>query len=815
MKRFCLWLLFMGEVFHLSAQKGTDYSGRLGAPQPPASYNNINQKSWIDILTDNQFRWRPPYTVHLPIQPAHSSDWVHVSPSLFVTRLHVTDKVTTRDARARQAALSEETWLMQFAFDKPAFLPDFRLSSLSLTENKYPVVTGDYYANDLYYKISYAVSRIDEKQSLLNATISVKNEDVEPQQAEVRVKIGFHPGNKLFNYHYIPFYWDVSKWLPYHEISLEQNNIFNKGLIVGKIHPGSMLLSWEKENSFSDEDYEKRARVTRASGYVLPNFRLHHLQDCILAQAYLDPGETKEFSVSLLVNTDRINEYHLSYLKEATPEQIRQQSLEDFKNLFSERNTRLSFPTEQWDDIFSELQLSTLQLLVDQGNPEMFMPTQGGSSERFFVWVWEAVEMLRPMLRTGQFEPVKKALQFIFSLQNAGVPPEGRFTTTQGAVGTTGPRWANTTGAALALACDYYLYSKDESFLNQYLPKILEAMNWIAGEISATRKLNPDGTRPITYGLMPFAVATDGDIGYIVSFTDSYTFWGFSKAVSLLQRIGHRDTGKFQKELALYQQDILTTVEKLSHPGGFIDRKILTDDRDTRITSKFENTVSMASIAYTGIMDPQSELFQRFVHFYEDSLADGYFMGKMDREIVYIGNPEHVWQDIYLETAQWKKAFAATQVNLKYGITHDTYQTQERFSKRDPAFTAWQPNGSGNGRMLDMMLNSLYFENNEEEVTLCGAMPFEWLRKNEKTLLNNLYTLNGKVNLDIQLTDSKSCLITLSALDPKALPRKIRFPESLHAVALSRSVKKEGNGMFTLMKPLNTIKFKISDNSDF
>lgn len=31
-----------------------------------------------------------------------------------------------------------------------------------------------------------------------------------------------------------------------------------------------------------------------------------------------------------------------------------------------------------------------------------------------FVWVFEAVQMLRPMLRTGQFESVKKSLDYIF-----------------------------------------------------------------------------------------------------------------------------------------------------------------------------------------------------------------------------------------------------------------------------------------------------------------------------------------------------------------------------------------------------------------
>lgn len=42
-------------------------------------------------------------------------------------------------------------------------------------------------------------------------------------------------------------------------------------------------------------------------------------------------------------------------------------------------------------------------------------------------------------------------------------------------------------------------------------------MGWTVGELRATRKLNPDGSRPLHYGLMPFGCATDGDIGRIVA----------------------------------------------------------------------------------------------------------------------------------------------------------------------------------------------------------------------------------------------------------------------------------------------------------
>jgi len=58
------------------------------------------------------------------------------------------------------------------------------------------------------------------------------------------------------------------------------------------------------------------------------------------------------------------------------------------------------------------------------------------------------------MLRLGHFQAVRRALDFIFSLQDAGCPPSGKLTTTAGAVGTMGPKCLNTTGALEYPICD-------------------------------------------------------------------------------------------------------------------------------------------------------------------------------------------------------------------------------------------------------------------------------------------------------------------------------------------------------------------------
>lgn len=183
----------------------TDSADIFGIP----TYTNINNKSWEQILSENTFDWQPPYTVHLPIQPVHSADWVHVDAALNGTRRHITPDVSF--GPSYEEAQRQKTRIVQFAFEDPAVVPDFRLSTLSLTGNKYPVVTGDFYSRDMYYQIEYICTPVDEDQSLLSLHVSVTNESENKQRAHVRSKINFQRENDLFDYHYNPFDWDANK----------------------------------------------------------------------------------------------------------------------------------------------------------------------------------------------------------------------------------------------------------------------------------------------------------------------------------------------------------------------------------------------------------------------------------------------------------------------------------------------------------------------------------------------------------------------------------------------------------------------------
>lgn len=768
----------------------------------------IDSKSWYELLEERPYEYRPPYTINLLIQPVHSPSWIYVNPSMAVSRRYVSTGLTNNVEKTR-VAKHQEDMVMQFAFDDPAFMPDFRLTNIHLADGKYPVATADYFANDLYYKIEYSACQLQGTQNALGVKIEIKNEGYVDKTANVRVKLGYYPEDEIFDYHYMPYWWDNTKWKPYDKISMSGYDILKEGKNIGQVVPEGMTIEWEKKKEYSDEDYDDLLypQVWFGSGFVLMQYRLKDIQDVIHASKPLKPGESTHFSIKLLVDDTDNSQFGL--LASLKPEDIKDKALEGFRKEFSDDAASMSFDKDKWSDRFTALQLSIKQMLLEYPNVTGWQTAQGGSSERFGVWVFEAVTMLRPMIRTGQLTDVRKGLDFIFSLQDSGCPPAGRFTTTEGAVGTTGPRWANTTGMALILASEYYEYTHDEDFLNVYLPKVMKAIHWIVGEIKATRKLNADGSRPLTYGIMPYAVGCDADTGFCLSDTDVMTFWGFRKAVEMLEYINHPEAPELLKELSLYHEDLLYVIDHLTHENGFIDRIVPIDGVRQQIQPKFDITDSMIPMVMAGIMREDSQTYVNYMNFCEKNYSAGEFLGGLDREIMYTNQCEHNWQQIYLRLGQWKKAFFVTHTNLRYGMSQDAFQTSERISLRNPAFAPWQPNGSANGRIIDMMLNAFYFENGKDTATVLGCMPFQWIRDNGGAEVRNILTMNGKVCVKVSPSSKGKYSLKISSDGP--LPSVVRIPEHLNASPVSHNVSKAGEGWFKVRRGCPTAEFRISE----
>ena len=762
------------------------------------SYCNLENKSWNEVIQLNEREWAPPYSVHLPLHPPHTSTFVYMDCALNAYALTTPPNIKTGMDGLWDYLNTLEVMIVQFAFGEASFIPDFRLSTIELTEGRFPIAKASYSAWDMLYEIEYFSSRVDDKQNALWVKVSVCNESLKACETHVRAKVNFQKERQLFDYHYAPFYWDNSKWRKDASVSLNGNDIYRNEQLIGSVKDNNFEMEWEDSLRFKDEDYNKSFCCSNPY-FVQPSMRLKEAENLIHFHSKLEPGEKRSFTLALLTVTDKITETQCASLKNTKRKDARKSILDEFKAISaSPDRAQLHLPQNNMDKAFSAMQISSQQMLIDFEDTIGLQPCQGGSSERFYVWVWEAMCMLRPMLQLGHFNEIRKVIDFIFSLQDGGCPPVGEFNSLEGAIGTTGPRWMNATGSALTLAADYYNYSHDEDFLKEYLPKMLRGAAWITGEIKATRKLNPDGSRSPVYGLMPFGCSTDGDDGYVVAFSDAFSYYGLEKFLKLLKMIDHPKYEELYTEVKQYKEDINIAINYMQQDNGYIDRKIILDPSKGRIAHKFNNTCGCQKICYADIIQADDERFKKHIEYCEKHTNAGFFVGEMDRDIVYIGNPEHAWHNIYLKLGEWKKAFSLLQVNLKYGMSNDAFLVQERFSKTDPAYTPWQPNSSGNGRMLEMICNQFYFEYEDSNwgftTTFFAAIPPSWFELNPEIALKGFYTTEGRISIEVEQYKFKITCEEFTLKD-----RIIRFPEYLKVKIASELAEDLGKGFFKVI----------------
>ena len=772
------------------------------------SYSELESQSWLKVMRTNERQWQSPYSVHLPLHPPRSQTFVYMDCACNAYTLPVLPGIQSRMDGLLEILSSIETMIVQFAFDTPAFVPDFRLARIELAEGRFPFPKLSYFAWDLLYEIEYCCSRIDAKQNALWIKVAVTNHNAVPREAHVRAKVNFQKERDLFDYHYVPFYWDASKWRPDLSVGLSEGGAIQRnGRFLGRIKTNDFDLAWEDSISFKDEDYPFTGG--RPPYLVPPNMRLKDAQGLLHFSGALAPGERKEFVLALLTEHAEITPTHQAALDSVSMSEAWSQTLTELKSI-TELDTcpQLIMPQDSMEQVFTALQIGNLQMLIDFMNGGSLQPCQGGSSERFYVWVWEAMCMLLPMLRLGHFEPVRRVIDFIFTLQDGGSPPVGNFNSLAGAIGTTGPRWTNATGSALTLATEYYRYARDEKFLAAYLDKMLRAAFWIIGEIRATRKLNPDGSRPPVYGLLPFGCATDGDVGYVVAFTDAYSYYGLEKFSKLLQKINHPQGAEVADEVAQYKRDLDQAVDYMRQANGYINRQIVLPGDKSVIARKFNNIVGAQTLAFTGVIDAQDERFRKHAEYCEKNTARGLFVGAMDFDIMYVGFAEHLWQHVYLCLGEWKKAYSALQTNLKYGMSKDAYLVQERFSLTNPAFTPWQPNSSGNGRMLGMIINQFYFEyhdiNHGDTLTFFGGIPPAWFEINPEMALKGLYTVAGRISVSTNGFAFKIACDGYSLND-----QTIRLPEHFAVTWDQPGLEDLGGGFFKITRKMQAFSGRL------
>ncbi len=131
------------------------------------NYKTIENKEWSSIINQADFSTvAKPLTVHCPIQPPQSPDWVYVDRALTAKRFRVLRGLDGKHPDTPGIRQRHEMIYVQFALDEPAFLPDYHYSAISYADELVPAVQVDYFAWDLYYRFHYYCQRVNGSQSM-------------------------------------------------------------------------------------------------------------------------------------------------------------------------------------------------------------------------------------------------------------------------------------------------------------------------------------------------------------------------------------------------------------------------------------------------------------------------------------------------------------------------------------------------------------------------------------------------------------------------------------------------------------------------
>ncbi|MBQ0105016.1 MAG: hypothetical protein KBT47_03145, partial [Armatimonadetes bacterium] len=384
-----------------------------------------------------------------------------------------------------------------------------------------------------------------------------------------------------------------------------------------------------------------------------------------------------------------------------------------------------------------------LQLTVDFEKVPHYFPVQGGIDERHLMWLWEAYFMLLPLLKLGYWEIFKSTTEYVMSLQGLNYKPNGQFTDFNGAIGTPGPAWVNTTGTAISYGAQYYNYTKDNDFLNKYLENILNAGHWIIRQLHSTRDYI-NGEKASYFGLMPMGQASDCDYGYGLCISDSYTYMGLNHLTDLLKNINHSQYELFAKELKEYKENIDHAIKVSQTEEGNIP--IILDTKGARKGDDFDWVDGALNIVYAKACTADSPEINKYISYFEENCPVDYLTGTITENSIYTGFTDLYLQEYYIQKGEYKKAWECLNMVLRFGMSEETYEVQERFCLTDEFWCPWQPNGSGSGRLLSMIINSIYYET-ENEIFLFAGVPYEWLLENETTELKDLRLTRGKITI--------------------------------------------------------------------
>ncbi len=424
----------------------------------------------------------------------------------------------------------------------------------------------------------------------------------------------------------------------------------------------------------------------------------------------------------------------------------------------------IEVPEKVVQDIYHVLTCNCLQFLGSGKEVSYLKPGQGGYNSFSTVYGWESSNYLPMMDRQGFHDEVVRVLDYFLTTQQGHNGPEGDISTAEGCF-RPHIHWMCETGAILGIFAEHAFLSGDFERLRKDSGALLKAARWIQGQRARTRDLLPDGSKSIHFGLMPPGRATDWpDFEYSL-FTDAFTWRGLDKLAQAFETANFPEAEWLRREADDYRQCIQESM-----------KKVLKDHRQKDVGDKYQveaNVFSQNGLLDVGLIDAwndlakdieaelrrsgaMNDLFANRMRQMEDAellkLQEKSAGGEID--LYYVNVSEKIWHRVWLERGERVKALRYFYMTLAYSTSRDVHLVSERYCPQLIWLLPWQPNASGNGRVLQIIIDSLCLEGHDLLKLLHGA-PDAWFATGQTLGARKLRTAFGVLSFDVKPMEGK------------------------------------------------------------
>ena len=364
---------------------------------------------------------------------------------------------------------------------------------------------------------------------------------------------------------------------------------------------------------------------------------------------------------------------------------------------------RLRLPAKIQNDpeklrLVQNFTVQVLQCYAHYVGKDFLVPRQGAMQR--YVWLWDQYPVLEAISRLGDFsEYYRGAIATYFDQMQQE----------SGRICTFGEVWAQDTACGLLSFAGVCLNANDRTLWDAYADKAYAAFQWIVATRFACR-----GEEGCVDGLFPPMRGSDWPQVFQNWNIDRWNVLAMEHLGNAMQHFGDARAAEIKAECEAYRETLLAALDRATEAQKGKDTLHLPampiGDDTAMIQEEFYPYLSHGVVLWSRTMRDE-DLPRVLKCMEEEGISSGHGLyGHMpypdgNMHIWYTTAPELGFYHGFRRLGEHAKAEQILNTLLATTVSEE-YYVCERIADNDPWYVPWQPNASGMGRLLWMLLDS-------------------------------------------------------------------------------------------------------------